>query len=132
MRAFTVTQTLTAKRIANVLTSALEGGSNYWYRLAHVIPPTTWELESESRDKDGRHYIQDAPLNPGGELLIVDELSDDDGVLTLDGNALQRGLNILAEKYPMHLSAILAEKDDSGTGDAFLQCCLLGDVLYSE
>lgn len=129
MKHFTVTQTLTNQQISDVLCSALEGGANYWYRLAECLTPTTWEFESEPNSENG-HYAQDYPLNPGGALLIVDEQDDDDGVLTLDWDAIQKGLAILAEKYPRHLADILAENADADTGDALLQCCLLGDVIY--
>jgi hypothetical protein len=63
-------------------------------------------------------------------LLIVDTLDNDDGVLTLDEEAVQRGLTILAEQYPEHFADILAEDDDALTGNALLECCLFGKVQY--
>lgn len=133
MKNFTVAQTtLTAEQISDVLCSALDpmvGGSNYWVSRYLKLDPTSWEFDSDPRE-DGRHYAHDYPLNPGGALLIVDGLSDDDGVLTLDAEAIQKGLAIMAEKYPRHFANILTENSDAETGDVLLQCCLLGDIIY--
>jgi hypothetical protein len=50
--------------------------------------------------------------------------------LTLDRAAIDRGLAIMAEKYPRHFGDFIADNEDSITGDVFIQCCLLGDVIY--
>ncbi len=133
MKPFTVTltHTLTSEQISDILTSALEGGSNYWCRVVDCLAPmTTWEFDSEPKSEQG-HWAQDFPLNPGGKVLIVDKLDGDAGVLTLDAEAIQKGLNVLAEKYPWHITNILSENDDAETGDVLLQCSLFGDIIYS-
>jgi hypothetical protein len=126
---FTVSQTLTAEQLSDVLCSALEGGSNYWYRIERVVEPTLWEFESEPRCEN-EHWVQDYPLNPAGALLISDSEESDHGTMRLDAEALQKGLIILATKYPRHLADLLTENADAETGDAVLQCCLFGDVIY--
>jgi hypothetical protein len=127
---FTVSHTLTNEQIADAISWAFDGGSTYWCRIFDCLAPTTWEFETKPSAGEHQHYSCDYPLNPGGEVLIVDEESDDDGVLTLDTAAIQRGLAILAEKYPHHIVDILKENGDANTGDAFLQCCLFGDIIY--
>ncbi|SRR6266496_1782155 len=131
MRNFTVTQTLTTEQLSDVLCSALEGGSNYWYHIEEFVEPTLWEFDSEPRREHGHlHWAQDYPLNPGGALLIRDSEDSDHGTMRLDLEAIQKGLTILAKKYPRHLADILTENADADTGDALLQCCLFGDVVY--
>lgn len=44
--------------------------------------------------------------------------------------ALQRGLKIMAEKYPKHFADLVGENDDAMTHDVMVQCCLLGDIVY--
>jgi hypothetical protein len=127
---FTVTQTLTAEQISDVLCSALEGGSNYWYRIEGREEPTTWEFDSEPKCGDSQHWRHDYPLSPGGALLISDTEDPDRGTMRLNSDAIQQGLNVLAEKYPTHLAAILDESGDAETGDALLQCCLFSDIIY--
>ena len=50
--------------------------------------------------------------------------------MTLDGDAVQRGLQTMAEKYPRHWGDFIRENEDAITGDVFIQCCLLGEVVY--
>jgi hypothetical protein len=123
------TVTLTTEQLSDVLCSALEGGSNSWYTIEEFVDPTLWQFNSEPKREKG-HWAQDYPFNPGGALLISDMTDSAHGVMRLDTEAIQKGLAILAEKYPWHLASILAENADADTGDALLQCSLFGDVIY--
>ena len=128
----TLSISLTVEHISDVLCSALEGGSNYWYNIEEYITPPTWEFSSEPKRDNGFHWAQDYPLNPGGALMMSDK--DDYGqgtVNRLDLVTIHKGLTVLAEKYPHHVADILMENADAGTGDAFLQCCLFGEIVYS-
>lgn len=125
----TVTQQLPTERVSDVLCSAFEGGSNYWYQITKYIKPTTWEFDSEPKSETG-HYTQDYPLNPGGALLIRDTIDSDHGTMRLDLSAIQKGIQVMAEKYPWRFANILSENDDAETGDVLLQCCLFGNVIY--
>jgi hypothetical protein len=127
MKKFTVTIKLTHELISDVLCSALEGGSNYWIQKIQLVEPSEWLFDSEPERGIGMHWTQDYPLNPGGALLI----SSDDGVLTLDWDAIQKGLTVLATDYPYRFCEILDNNYDANTADAFLQCCLLGGGIYS-
>lgn len=129
MKNFTITQTLSLQKVSDALCSALNDGLNCWCRISGVLAPSIWEFESNPKSESG-HYTQDYPLNPGGALLIVDEESDDDGVLTLDWNALQKGLTVMAERYPKTFSNIITGNADANTGDMLLQCSLFGKVIY--
>jgi hypothetical protein len=132
---FTVSaQHISCERIADVLCSALDplvGWSlNNWCRGTMRVTPSVWEFESEPKCEDG-HYDQDFPLNPGGAIYVKDTENDEREVLCLDAEAVQRGLNVLAEVYSDHLADMLLEHDDAITGDVFLQSCLFGKVMYA-
>jgi hypothetical protein len=130
-KSVTLTVPLTLEQISDVLCSALEGGSNYWYFIEEYINPTTWEFRSEPKRDNGFDFAQDYPLNPGGALMISNKDDFGQGSITrLDLAAIQKGLAILGEKYPHILSDILSENTDAGTGDALLQCSLFGDIIY--
>ncbi len=105
---FTVNATITKTRVEDLLCSAYEGGSNYW------------------AESDGP-YTQ--AFEPGGVILHEFE-EDEPEDLLLDVSAIEKGLGIMAEKYPRHFANFLSEDDDSTTGDVFLQCCLLGEIVY--
>jgi len=72
----------------------------------------------------------DTPFN-GGTILLKDKYGDSEEVYRLDREALQRGLTIMAERYPSHMSDFINENEDAVTGDVFIQCALLGEIVYS-
>lgn len=117
------------ERISSLLCSAFEGGSNYWYQIDKFIKPETMSFRTDE-GQIFRHL--DYPLNEGGALII----SDIEGDLNeppwkrLDLEAIKKGLQIMAEKYPRHMGDFLNENDDADTGDVFLQCCLFGEAIY--
>jgi len=121
----TVEIEITLSRVSDLLCSAFEGGSNYWYRIvAQTAPPAyAFRVDSETIFP---HL--DYPLNEGGSLRI----SDGDDEWTLDLNLVKRGLGLFcaSEKYAKHFGDFLAENDDATTGDVFLQLCLFGDVIF--
>lgn len=120
---------ISLERISSLLCSAFEGGSNYWYQIDKFIKPKNLSFRTDE-DQIFRHL--DYPLNEGGALII----SDIEGDLNeppwkrLDLDAIKKGLQIMAEKYPRHMGDFLNDNDDADTGDVFLQCCLFGDAIY--
>jgi hypothetical protein len=118
------------ERIRDLLCNALEGGSNYWYRIEKFIAPDKY-VNSDPKDIF-RHL--DYPTNPGGALLISDaKVADDPDVFRterLNMTKLKEGLKVMAQKYPRHFANFMSENDDADTGDVFLQCALFGDVIY--
>ena len=114
------------KRIAGLLCSAFEGGSNYWYQIERFITPPAVTVRSDE-DRVYRHL--DYPLNDGGALEIANTEDPSLGVKTLDRASIERGLALMGTKYPQHMADFLQENDDATTGDVFLQCCLYGEIL---
>lgn len=66
----------------------------------------------------------------GGAVLLKDRYGDSETVYRLDREALQRGLKIMGEKYPHLMGDFVNENEDAITGDAFIQCALLGEIVY--
>jgi hypothetical protein len=125
------------ERIGDLLCSAFEGGSNYWYRIEKFVPPPGGVSYSWGQGLGGgkifRHISY--PLSEGGGLFVTDIPDGDEGELPrkgklLDLNALRSGLAVMANGYPRHYADVLTENDDATTGDVFLQCCLFGRVVY--
>lgn len=131
----TGTVTLSTKiektRIADLLCSALEGGSNYWYMIEKFIKPAKVERQMFG-DQTFRHI--DYPLSEGGAIMVSDErgcgAEKDKTTTRVDLPRLLEGLRIMQEKYPHHYANWLAENDDAETGDVFLQCCVFGETIY--
>lgn len=124
----TITKEITQEMISDLIITALEGGSNYWYMIEKKITPKdwTWNTMPEIAPK---HYIGDYPMNTGGGL-VISTLEEDEENKTLNLKSIKQGLEIMAEKYPKHFSDMLEENTDGDTGDVFLQCCLYGDIIY--
>jgi len=118
------------ENIANLLCSAFEGGVGYWCRIMHDVEPE--EAVENNLLKDFPYYCS-YPLQGGAVVCRRDDDEETDEKytpLTLNGEAIKRGLEILASKYPQHFADFMKDNYDASTGDAFVQCCLLGGCEY--
>lgn len=117
------------QRLVDLLISAVEGGSTYWcngiyWQNKDATPPAGKEVWYS------RPELFDDP-NFQMEVIEDEESVAHQGtshIVTRAGLAL--GLQVMAEKYPHHLADLLAEHEDATTGDVFLQCCALGEIVY--
>ena len=126
-----VSMPITKQRISDLLCSAFEGGSNYWYWIDSFIKPPMLEYRNDPKQVF-KHL--DYPLNKGGALIISDKGDDSPAkskeTYKLDLDSITKGLQVMAEKYPKHFADFTGEDYDATTGDVFLQCCLFGEVIY--
>jgi hypothetical protein len=129
-----VTQTIsiTDQRISDLLCTAFEGGSNYWYVIEKFNKP---EGAPELQPREGNDVVYkhlDYPLTEGYSLTIADK-NDKTTTFknaTLNRESLAEGLQVMSDKYPKHFADFVAENDDADTGDVFLQCCCFGEVIF--
>lgn len=113
----TLTFNLSEGTFHDQVTSAIEGGSNYWARIDVGPHQLGW-----------RNYF-------AAKFTII-EISDEKAgavqgrtyELTLD--KLKAGLQILADKYPHHFKDVIDETGDATTGDVLVQCALFGEIVY--
>lgn len=119
---FSITTKLTfsQQRISDLLCCGFEGGVGYWCVIVDYIPEGI-------RGKCTYPHIE-VPFHPGAAILLQE--IDGENVLRLDRAALERGLQIMAEKYPRHFANFAQEAEDAETGDVFIQCCVLGEIVY--
>ncbi len=126
------THEITREQVGNLLCSAFEGGSNYWYRIEETHAPSTYQY----RCMKGHTFSHvDYPLNPDGYLVVSDYHGADEGESVkrrLNYRSIKRGLQLMAEskEYAHHWRDFIAEDDDAITADVFLQFCLFGEVVY--
>ena len=115
------TAELPDEKISNLLCSAFEGGSNYWYQLVDWTQDHNGILDYDGM-VDPEKYLK----------WSIKDWQDTEGVglYQLDYAALFKGLRIMAAKYPAHMGDAIRGEDDAETGDVFLQCCLFGDIVY--
>lgn len=99
-------------RIVNMLDSALRGGSNYWLK----------DVSAVNEEED---FYEEAPFNGGLIFTTVDGES-----AHLNPSSIRRGMQIMADNYARHMGDFIRENDDATTADVWLQCALLGRVVY--
>ena len=122
-------------RIADLLCCAFEGGSNYWYTIDFDKSTRPSKIcfdafeEGDLLNKEVFRHLH-WPISEGGRLCILDREGEDKNEYFLDLPAIDKGLEILATKYPKHFADFMNENDDADTGDVFLQCCLFGEAIY--
>lgn len=130
-----VTLEIPLQRIADLLCSAFEGGSNYWYMIEKfgtpVGDPESWAFRT---DKSHVYRHMDYPLNAGGYLIVSDAKGEDDKEKQtkkkLNLAAVEEGLTLMSTEQPQHFANFMAENDDAETGDVFLQLCVFGKLVY--
>lgn len=136
---FTVQAEVTApeSRVKDLLVSAFEGGSNYWYQIVdfQFAPGYDYQdFQEGGRMTDPDNYYHPAqliPFAPGCGLWIVDiNEGEDSERWLLDRAAMQRGLALMAQNHPHHFADFMEENDDANTGDVFLQLSLFGELVF--
>ena len=108
--------------IEDTLTSALEGGCNYW------IVMTGMENKKPKRNEPYLPSYLTTPLSDDGVLIITD--IEDGKALNLTREKIDQGIKVMAEKYPNHFADMVSERGDATTGDIMLQCAVFGEVRY--
>lgn len=112
------------ERIQDLLTEALEGGSNHWYLIKEYRYP-----EGKTKaDFEFQHV--EVPFAEGGAIVFEDSHDGKKKDYVLDRAAMEKGLTLMASKFGAHWNTFLQENDDAETGDVFLQLALFGEVIY--
>jgi hypothetical protein len=115
-------------RIADLVSAGIEAGSSATFMVAGYKKPPL--VTFRYYEKELIKHL-DYPLNEGGAVLLVVRSDDDHAKqypLTLE--SMKAGLAAFQEKAPQQFKAFMEENEDALTGDCFLQCCLLGEVVY--
>jgi hypothetical protein len=113
-------------QVANLLCCAFDEGRRSRFKIAEFVRPPTFGFRAHPV-LVLRHL--DYPLNEGGSLGIRSNESGS-ALFRLDLESISSGLNAMAVECPRHFVDFLNEKADAITGDAFLQCCLFGELIY--
>lgn len=107
---YQVTTIVTEQQLHDVLCSAVESsaGSRYWATI-----------------DVGKHKIGWANY-----FTAKFTTTDTETTYRLSVKKLVKGLNVLANKYPVIFANIINDTCDASTGDALVQCALLGRIIY--
>lgn len=107
----------------NLLCSAIEGGSNYWYYLP--------DLTMVERKKGTPLVDSMFKAVKAGAQIPIHDIEDESnflGMLTMAN--IERGERIMFEKHNQHYSDARNENDDAATGDVWFQLAVMGEIVY--
>lgn len=118
MLTINVPTTITSQRIADLVVTAFEGGSNHWIekveRIAGAASDQPWYAD---------------PLLYDGVFHIRVWADGSPYELTVE-NA-KRGFVLLAQQFEStHWADFMEENEDADTADVWLQLSVFGDIIY--
>lgn len=119
---------LKRERISDLLTTALEGGSNYWYNLPDIDEILSITSKSGPLLFVDRVIIAIYDFNLSLKVYDIEDPKLFLGELNLE--TIERGEEVMLEKYQDYFMDILSENDDAETADVWFQCCVLGNVIF--
>lgn len=132
-----VVQEITHQRISDLLIGAFEGGSDYWmagYQVVKNVAKKDYERLGNSVGVEGAiNRYSFLPLLPDNGLIIKLQDPHDvdpEKIAVLNLESIQKGLQVLADKYPHHLRDIISENDDANTADCLVQAAIFGELVY--
>jgi hypothetical protein len=98
-----------------------------WYIIKEVIEPEEWTF---GKLLNGKHYIEDYPLNEKGKLIIID--TNDEEEYIFDIESIKNGIyNTLINHYQL-FNRIIFENIDIDDADSFFQLCFFGKIIYNN
>ena len=131
VKPFLFTIVIPSRRVADLLYDAFEGASKAWVSASE---PIGWDRpEGHSTPwYDDESFVQSEALS---FKIIYDGKFDDEGSAEssrqLGHEDLVRGLGLMAIHAQGSLSKIIAGSPDAIDADRFMQCVVLGEVIYS-
>lgn len=122
---------ISPEQIEGLLTTAFEGGSNYWYLVEGFNKAFRKDEPKDMYWWDCmRNRIEDGTF----ELKVYDLETSHAGDLDLLGcvtnESIEKAITLMAKDYPKHFNDWMNDNYDGDTADVFLQLCVMGDVVF--
>lgn len=120
---------LTAYEIENLMVSAMEGGSNYWYEIKDESYDA---IKEATKDMNGEAFvIRMLVAIQRGVSVKVHDCNDEDELLgTITQESWAKAEDLMIKEQRPHLGDVLNENDDATTGDVFFQLAVMGEVKF--
>ena len=144
---------LTKEDIIDILVTALEGGSNYWYLMdlpeniksygqsiseavgEYILQGGSIDFFDREEYYDVRDAFKNGDYNIGDSEDMKDEKSYKEDIEEtklgyIDMDKILDAITKIKSEYPEIWENILLENADAGDADVFLQLCVMGEVVY--
>ncbi len=126
----TLTQQLISDdRRLDMLTGALEGGSNYWYCISGSACNS---IRKHSTAIDGSSLAEKMFSAMKNRLIVpIRDAEEPSEILgKISYRSIIAGEAKMLKEQPQHFADIIAENDDATTADVWFQYAVLGEVVY--
>lgn len=120
---------ISPKRIADLFVCAIEGGSLYWAQSFHGDKATIAKTTESPWYFDAKVYEGEFAIKVAFDDPAKDE-GNGRGRKTIGPTDIKAGLEIMATKYGHQFGEFMRDNEDAEVADVFLQCVVLGDVVY--
>ena len=128
-----IEKTIPMEVLENVIVTALEGGSNYWYYLTDDAVRLIRKAVPKNEEAYLSVAILKAVLYHNVEVPIHDAENEDDVLGYLSGKTLPQRLQELSgdDSYNWALESEIAGNGDADSSDVVFQYIVLGEVIFS-
>jgi hypothetical protein len=127
----TIKRKISKDVLENIFTTALEGGSNYWYYLADDTIRKVRQAVPKSITPYLCLAILEAVLEHNVELEINDAEDEDEVIGLITRDSMVERLQLLADSSDAWaLDNELKEDGDASSSDVVFQYIALGEVVY--
>lgn len=119
---------LTYETFENIIVTALEGGSNYWYMLGDTKGiPMREEMPNKAPSQRIAYGLWH---NKDSELPIWDLEEEDELLGTLTYDSVREGMQIACDNYLEEINMMIGEDYDAWTADTLFQVLVMGEVTF--
>ena len=109
----------------DLLVTALEGGSNYWYYIKSL--EMIWDTPSNQPTST---RIYQAVMDNGVEIEIHDIEDEDERLGVISKAGIEGALSKLKEIEPYIYEDIMNDAWDAESADAWFQIVVMGEIVY--
>jgi hypothetical protein len=120
---------LTDQQHEDLIVTAIEGGSNYWYYLPTSSVNLIKKATPDEKDEPLSTRMWKA-IKAGAIIPIHDVEDPKEKIGEISLVSIEKGEQLLADKHSNHLADILNENEDANTADVWFQLCSLGEIVY--
>lgn len=126
----TINLEISNELINDLLCTALEGGSNYWYYLGDV--DRTHFIKGETFvDNLTRSFLADKDYKlPVYDIESAEEFEDMDKLGDVTYDSMQRAFILMAQDYPKTFASATSSNMDADDADVWFQLATMGEVVF--
>lgn len=109
----------------DLLVTALEGGSNYWYFIPDIAP-----LDGIAEGEPLSIRLFKAVMDHGKEILVYDIEDDNEYHGKISRDSINGATKLMARESPEHMKSVRDDEWDAESADVWFQYVVRGEVVF--